>query len=465
MAQALRESVPILNCSKSCDAACHGCLLTFDTQYDSGKLDRHKARAFLTEERLAGLHLRANHRILGEDTKVLSRPLYRHFAEVAGMPGVTELRIWLSGDADAWEVESFPLYRDLLQRVDGERRARLLIDPKTWSHLSDGNRHSLAALVSAGGSHIEIHVQAMRGTNAGPGSIVAEAGGRRTHVAWAVTAESPPEMNDDWGQPPTNGLFVHATVNEGMAEIASLPVSIEELRPKPEGTVTQLTIRTELNGRIEGFGSRFWTLVLNACCPLNEDFAQRGPLARVSYSDRYVSTPWALLLLREILLDLVREGRVSPHTEFHLLTRDLRTDRRPRTTEILVTDAFKDDATRHDLLQYAFEKGRSGLSWKGPFALETGSAPHFRELRFDFADGTAWSLKLDQGIGYWRCRPAGRLRHLKSEEEQLAQLNEIAKQCRVVSQGSFPTIVYVGALAEKGQVTPLKFPHEFREQL
>ena len=29
---------------KECDSSCHGCLLTFGTQHDSAKLDRHKAR-------------------------------------------------------------------------------------------------------------------------------------------------------------------------------------------------------------------------------------------------------------------------------------------------------------------------------------------------------------------------------------------------------------------------------------
>ena len=57
VAPALCASIHVLDCGKQCDAACHGCLLTFDTQYDSAKLDRHKARAFLTDERLAGLDI------------------------------------------------------------------------------------------------------------------------------------------------------------------------------------------------------------------------------------------------------------------------------------------------------------------------------------------------------------------------------------------------------------------------
>jgi len=43
----LRDSVAILDCVRKCDMACHGCLLTYGTQYDSTKLDRHKAREFL----------------------------------------------------------------------------------------------------------------------------------------------------------------------------------------------------------------------------------------------------------------------------------------------------------------------------------------------------------------------------------------------------------------------------------
>ena len=48
IASALTMSVAILDCPKDCDAACHGCLLTYDTQHRAADLNRHKARAFLT---------------------------------------------------------------------------------------------------------------------------------------------------------------------------------------------------------------------------------------------------------------------------------------------------------------------------------------------------------------------------------------------------------------------------------
>ena len=48
IASALKTSVDILDCPKDCDAACHGCLLTYDTQHRAADLNRHKAHAFLT---------------------------------------------------------------------------------------------------------------------------------------------------------------------------------------------------------------------------------------------------------------------------------------------------------------------------------------------------------------------------------------------------------------------------------
>ena len=51
---ALRETRGILHCVNHCDLACHACLLTYDTQYHSAKLDRHTCLSFLADGGLAG---------------------------------------------------------------------------------------------------------------------------------------------------------------------------------------------------------------------------------------------------------------------------------------------------------------------------------------------------------------------------------------------------------------------------
>ena len=179
---ALRESVRVLDCDKKCDAACHGCLLTYDTQYDSTRLDRHQARAFLTDEFLAGLDLHERNRMLGPDSRVLTRPLPRHLAEVAGEPGVEEIRMWVGGEPGCWDVEDFPLYRNILRWADDGRSIRLFVAPDTWAGLSEGSRHSLASLVTAGKGHIEVHHAPASTTSVGNGAGVAIAGGQQGYV-------------------------------------------------------------------------------------------------------------------------------------------------------------------------------------------------------------------------------------------------------------------------------------------
>ncbi|MXY57151.1 MAG: DEAD/DEAH box helicase [Gammaproteobacteria bacterium] len=46
---ALKGAVEVLRCRKDCDAACEACLLTFGSQYEAERLDRHRALAFVAD--------------------------------------------------------------------------------------------------------------------------------------------------------------------------------------------------------------------------------------------------------------------------------------------------------------------------------------------------------------------------------------------------------------------------------
>ena len=445
VAGALRESIRVLDCGKKCDAACHGCLLTFDTQYDSAILDRHEARSFLTDERLAGLALDERRQLLGPDSQVLTRPLHRHLPEVAGERGVAEIRLWVGGDPDTWDVEAFPLYRSVFRWVDDGRLVRLLIAPDTLTGLDDGVRHSLATLVAAGQGRIEVHGAAAPTPDSKNGVVVAAAGS----IQWASSSEVAPPMNDTWGQFPEDGWLVYARTGYPFPKIETPAVALDELRPQPEGTLAMLPIRKEFDGRIDGFGSRFWSAVEDRCGPLKDQLEQGGPITEVCYSDRYVSSPWALLLIREVLLDLVRRERADSGTAFQVFTRELRGDGRPIRDGLSIGDAWPDDDVRESFFMESFRVGRGHLQWEGPLAIETGPAPHFRELRLNWADGVAWTLKLDQGVGYWRCRPSAGFPFGRKASEQLQSFNDIAAQCRATSRGVHPTYIYVAPASKE----------------
>ena len=438
----LREALKVLDCPKKCDMACHGCLLSFDTQYDSAKLDRHKAREFLTAERLDGLDLKEGDRFLGPDSRALTRPLVRHLAEVAGEPGVEEVRLWVGGDPDSWDVEDFPLYRDVLRWANDERLVRLLVAPATMKELDEGSCHSLAALVAAGRGHIEVHITPAATTDSSNGAMVAAAGGIHTHVAWATSSEGASALNVAWGLPSEGEQTVYSKIESPLPQLQTDVVPIDKLRPQPGGTVAILPIEKEFDGRIEGFGSRFWTHIHNHCSPLKEQFS-KDLLTRVSYCDRYLATPWAGLLLRELLLRLVREGWADSQTALRLFTRDMRRDRRQSRDGRSIGDKWQDDAARQSFFEQAIDTGRGRLGWKGPFKFETGDAPHFRELRLEWEGGDIWTLKLDQGLGYWRCRPNADFPFDGNPPKQVLSINDTVKTRKVAAHGNHATFVYI----------------------
>ncbi len=436
---ALKAAVDVLDCVKECDAACHGCLLTYGTQHDWAKLDRLEALAFLTGERLAGLTLHPRDRFLGPGSRLLTRPLSRHLVEVTGEPGMEEIQLWVGGDAESWEVEEFPLYSAMLRWVNDECSVRLFVAPTALACLNEGSRHALASLVAAGRGRIQVYN--VPANDAANGTIIAAVGGVDARIVWAMPGGIAP-MNATWGQHPEDGPIIYAKNEGALPAPTAEPVPVDELRPQHDGTAV-LPVWRELNGRVEGFGSRFWNHVHDQCRPFKDQFEQGEPLTRVKYSDRYMATPWALLLLREVLLRLVREGQADSRTVLHLFTREIRPHYHPNRISQSFNDQWQDDRARRSFFEQAIDKGRGRLRWKGPFRFETGNAPHFRELRLEWGRRRVWTLKLDQGFGYWKHRPYANFPFDNGPREQIRSMNATIKNGKVVAFGSHPTFVYI----------------------
>ena len=207
----------------------------------------------------------------------------------------------------------------------------------------------------------------------------------------------------------------------------------------------QISIRNELDGRVDTFGSRFWSVAKERCRPLEEQLDRGDPLGKVSYSDRYINTPWSLLLIREILLALMRNGQADSETALRVFTRDLRPDPDARVLHDgrSIRDSWRDNDARKSFFMEAFKEGRGGLRWGGTLKIETGAAPHFRELRLDWTSGVAWTLKLDQGVGYWRCGSFPDFPFGGTLSDQMESFNGVTRQCKVTSQRNHPTYIYV----------------------
>jgi hypothetical protein len=70
----LRRAREILHCVKDCDAACHACLLTFDTFDKADILDRKAALEFLDEALVEALDLPEELQVLGPSSRLETSP-------------------------------------------------------------------------------------------------------------------------------------------------------------------------------------------------------------------------------------------------------------------------------------------------------------------------------------------------------------------------------------------------------
>ena len=439
VASALKEAVEILYCTNECDTACHGCLLNFGTQYDWTKLNRVKALGFLTTDFLSGLNLRQSDQLLGPNSRILTRPLFRHLAELAGEPEVREIRLSLGGNSGSWDVEDFPLYSDMLRWTASGRLIRLFITTNTLASVPTDCRHALASLVAAGRGQIKVHSESQ--ADVSRGTIVAAVERNGGSILWAMPNAAPP-MNEAWGNPLNGGPIVYSRIDGPLPKPTTRALETEELRPRTNGAAI-LRINHELNGLIEGFGQRFWASVSDGCKSLNDRFKQDNSLRRVEYVDRYLASPWALILMREVLLGLAREGSADSGTLLRVLTRKIQREYRYDGYSRAIYDPWQDENKRRLFLEQIIHRGGDRGGWEGSFRFDTGDPPHFRQLSLEWSDGVKWTLKLDQGFGYWRHRGYTAFPFDGSPSEQIKFVNKIAKSSKVAATPEYPTFVYV----------------------
>ena len=173
-------------------------------------------------------------------------------------------------------------------------------------------------------------------------------------------------------------------------------------------------------------------MVADHCRPLRDQLENGGPIGEVSYSG-YITTPRALLLIRDVLLDPVRGKRADSETVLRVFTQELRRDVRP----IHGGQAHESRSSWKRSERAAVASGGRGRSSLKP-------APRPTSASFgDWADGVAWTPKLDQGAGCWRCRPSVDFPFEGTSFRQMQAFNQVTKRCRVASQGTHPTYIYV----------------------
>ena len=439
-----RQAREVLKCLRNCDAACQGCLLTYDTQYHLDDLDRKRPLQLLDETFLNALALPIDLQVFGPETRLEMEPLGQALRRELQRHVMQEIRIFLGGEAKAWEPLDWRLRDDLLRFKDAGLTIYLIIPENTLGQLEPSQCDELAGLAAV--TRAEVYLSEIVPDTDGVSNrlpLVMELGSNQSAIRWAVSTVDALAPTARWGSGEGGAQFVRIRRDSSLSPIPASwsRTAGNELRSVPDA-LHEIAIREELNGPHRQFGRQVAQLVFNKVLELRKRFEESQPLAELHYSDRYLRSPLTVLLLRELvsaLADAHYPGGVVPNTRVSIATSQLQ---RNDTQDPLW---FQHDWRDNDDRRKVFENFFEGL---GQFRFSESNyreLPHARELRLIWPDSVVWTLRFDQGMGYWQVRNS---REPFPFEQSVERQVERLKSCELnirAGHPSYPTYWYVGS--------------------
>ena len=379
--------------SRECSRACHACLLTYDSQHRDDLLDRFQALDALQGGLIESMCLPKAQRLFGDRSKVLLNPLDSTVRLEGRRPQVSTIELYLgegSQGFEAWDLPAWPLFDHLFVWKSQGKVVRLLIAEPCLDHLSAESQGILAGLLLAG-----IDIRLYREEPAvQAGHILAQLSGTGFSRVWSsvsVTASAPGEL---WGVPAEDGAFlVEATLEKALEPTGLRKAdSTNFVMSGPDGAV-EIQIRDELNGSVDDFGKRFWDFLAKGSAHAKEALGASA-IDRILYEDRYLRSPLPAKLLYEVLAELKRRGFVDSETDIEIRTTEPRAAKQPRR----VDHDWLHPHTAQIALEGTFGTLGRSVRVKHKSYRDT---PHWRQMSFCFRDGRVWTVRLDQGFGFW----------------------------------------------------------------
>ncbi|NEV60366.1 DEAD/DEAH box helicase [Thiorhodococcus minor] len=437
----MRRARDDLQCPKGCDAACQACVLTHETQHHLDHLNRHAALDLLSDELLNALALPPALRAFGSETQLEMEPLVLALNREAQRVAMSELRVYLGGQADDWEPLAWRLRDHLTRWAENGTVVRLIAPATTLEGLNPAQRDELAALTAYTGAEL-LRMPEQDRAVAGGLPLILELGGADRRVRWAVSDPSALVPRPTWGGGEPGGPFVRVTDSVALDTVPDTwqHLAPADLHPTIPGFVA-MSITQELDGPSATFGERAWSYLETRIPQLAERLNGNLSLRSVHYVDRYLRNPFAILLLQSFFQGLeYYSGGIKKETPLRIETTDL--DRFGTQSPRLFLHDWCDAEDRRQVVQDWLGESWSDLTWN---EMPTRELPHARELTLTWSDGESWSIRLDQGLGYWRTSRLIRP-EFPFEADVARQITKLrSKNLRIEAvSGDYPTYWYCG---------------------
>lgn len=417
-----------LECPANCSSACQSCLMGHDTRFHLDLLDRHLALDYLDNDFFNRLSLTEELRLFGSDTEYMYDSISTAISQ-ASQSGATSLLAILSGDPAEWDLGASGLKRLIVRWTEQFQEVRIGLGVDDPSSLDSLIREDLWLFSQLG---------AVIGHASDTGQIVAQVSSesRCTTIGSSETATSVP--NESFWHIPDQVLV--RSRNEPVHSNFKV-IDPTSLRDIPSPGDKEIDITHELDGGLSRFGASFWNYLQTESDQISSKFTDGDALSELVYSDRYLYSPWVVMLISEIISSLSSHLDSKWNVEEALIATGNKTgDYRSPSRGYFAN--WDDTQTRLDVTKNYLSKFNVRSN---PIALDSNSLPHGRVLELKWSSGEVTTIRLDQGVGYWRASKNGRLGYLDHGDSVDKQSSEMASAIRNLGvEGSgFPTQVFV----------------------
>lgn len=389
----LRDAEVVLNCrNPNCRSSCHACLLSRDTQYDESKLDRTRAWEFLRAHVLPRLRLPAELAFFGlQASSAELRPLVEAIDRAMQARPDGKLEVWLHGAPVDWDFVSWPA-APLLEKWGAKGRSVLLIGvEEALATLTFGQKIALR-------SQLERSRAGLAGVSVMPivggAAIVSRVRSAVGDETWATADPAAGVPDVGWGVGMGGPVVVARAHQVDTGRMRR--VDLDSLFRTETERADLIQITDQINGPAEGFGQRFWSLILDCKPEIGQLLKAGGCLAEVVYHDRYLSSPLPIRLLCEVLKPIAASGQRGC-IDILVRTRGRRTGDYAQNPI-----QFRDDWARVDHRDAVVHAALAGLGLRGRIETRhTRDLPHERTLLLRWESGGQLKVHLDQGFGHW----------------------------------------------------------------
>jgi hypothetical protein len=163
----------------------------------------------------------------------------------------------------------------------------------------------------------------------------------------------------------------------------------------------ELSIHHEMNGPLHGFGKRFWlTLALEHSGVGALLHSRDAELLNITYSDRYLYSPLSLAILLEVVRGL--RGELGQKRWGRPVLKVVTTNHRGSGegfARSVVWADWQDLAARDEVATQIFRSVGMDMQLQ---TMQRASTQHARLLEVSFSGNVVVSIRLDQGVSYWR---------------------------------------------------------------